>query len=1208
MLNTKPHGKVITFYSFKGGTGRSMALANISYLISLRKKKVLAIDWDLEAPGLFRLFPKKSDIEYNNQLGLIDYFIELRELCLQNSKFYEEIKVEDGWEKLEKVLPLDRFLIKDIISGVDLMTSGKYDLEYIEKVQTFDWSQFYDCFGFAIRSFRKLICIRYPFSLIDSRTGYTDVSGICTMLLPEKLVTVFVPNDQSLIGVLDLIEKAIKYRSNSDDLRPLSVFPLPSKIDDAEDKLRKRWRREYQNGFEKLFKSSYDLESLNLTMYFDEIKIPYKSYYSYGETLAVLTERDESLSLHRAYKSFAKILFNVDSAWNDFSIIEQSEYRKKVENNKFREFYLNTMFQHCKQLSLAGVDPVVSTSEKEGLLNLDSVYTALFTLTPEEHNSLVHGKSQEKKSHRQSALEQLNRHSRLVLLGEPGSGKSTFVNFVSLCFAGELLCQEKINLDLLTSPLPEEAEEDRKPQPWHHGKLLPVRIILRDLAARGLPPVGEKATAEHLWLFIESELPLKEYAAYLKKELRENGGIVLLDGLDEVPDAEKCRIQIKQAVEDFANEYPNCRMMVTSRTYAYHGQDWRLAGFSEAILAPFSEGQVNNFIEHWYVYIANTRGMNIVDASGRAEQLKRAIFGGNRLRALAERPLLLTLMASLHALRGGSLPEKREELYADTVDLLLDLWEKPKTVRGAHGEIKLIQPSLAEWLKVDRDKLRKFINELAFKAQSSQLEIMGTAEISRADLVISLMDLSNNPEVNPAMLVEFLIDRAGILLPCGIKVYTFSHRIFQEYLSACYLTDTDFPEKISKLVRKEPNRWREVALLACAKAVRGTSSNVWIFVDELCYCEPKDLSKNIEDIWGAQIAAEAMVESTSFTGLSKVNQKKVERVTLCLLEIISIKEFFSRERAIAGVNLARIGDVRKEVILVDEMTFCMVPKGEFWMGEAVKMHQNDTLSNDFWITQYPVTQSQFQEFVKDDGYRREEYWKEARVAGIWQVGKIKRRWDNKWRDAPFQYGMPFSLSNHPVVGVSWYEALAFTRWLNEKLHEHINLPKGFHVKLPSEAEWEKAARGGLEIPDNPVISPVNDLSNAESLGNKIKANPKPKRDYPWEINEVDQNNANYEDTGIGATSAVGCFTAGASPYGCEEMSGNVLEWTRSEYVDYPYNPNDGRENLEASSDNSRVLRGGSFGNTSGLVRCAARSWNYSDRGSLVGFRVLLSPF
>ncbi|MCP4319553.1 MAG: hypothetical protein GY789_27105, partial [Hyphomicrobiales bacterium] len=231
-----------------------------------------------------------------------------------------------------------------------------------------------------------------------------------------------------------------------------------------------------------------------------------------------------------------------------------------------------------------------------------------------------------------------------------------------------------------------------------------------------------------------------------------------------------------------------------------------MPGFSETLLAPFSKGQVNNFIDHWYDHTANIRGTDRDDARGKAEQLKCAVRGSDRLRALAERPLLLTLMASLHAWRGGTLPERREELYADTVNLLLDLWVNPKTVCEADRTVRVLQPSIGEWLKVDRGKVRTLLNRLAFRAHMSQPEVTGTADIQESELVTGLMALSNNPEVNPSKLVEFLIDRAGILLPRGVGIYTFPHRTFQEYLAACHLTDADFPEETAKLVRKEPNR------------------------------------------------------------------------------------------------------------------------------------------------------------------------------------------------------------------------------------------------------------------------------------------------------------------------------------------------------------------------------------------------------------------
>jgi len=522
------------------------------------------------------------------------------------------------------------------------------------------------------------------------------------------------------------------------------------------------------------------------------------------------------------------------------------EGQGSTDPGALRLSYLNTVFTATSQLSLSGIDRKTA-SESDPQLNLSAVYTALLTQSPVESGDRAR-REEMPTDRRQSALEQLNRRDRLVLQGDPGSGKSTFVNFVAMCLAGESLGRTDIGLELLRSPLPKEEEstsgQKKKPelQPWEHGALLPVRVILRDFAARGsLPPPGSPATVEHLWAFLGEELAaagLGEYTAHLRRELLEQGGLLLVDGLDEVPEADRRRVQVKQVVEGFAAAFPKCRILVTSRTYAYQQQNWRLAGFNEAVLAPFNRPQIRQFIERWYAHIAALRNLNSQEAQGRAELLKRAVFGSDRLLGLAERPLLLTLIASLHAWRSGNLPEKREELYHETVDLLLDWWERAKQVRDKEGKLVLSQPSLIEYLKTEREKMHSLLNQLAFQAHSAQSGLTGTADVPEQALVSGLMELSKNPKANPHELIDYLSQRAGLLIPRGVGVYTFPHRTFQEYLAARHLTDHGYPEEVARLVSQQPQRWREVGLLAAAKAVRGGAFALWPLVEALCCCEP----------------------------------------------------------------------------------------------------------------------------------------------------------------------------------------------------------------------------------------------------------------------------------------------------------------------------------------------------------------------------------
>jgi formylglycine-generating enzyme required for sulfatase activity len=265
------------------------------------------------------------------------------------------------------------------------------------------------------------------------------------------------------------------------------------------------------------------------------------------------------------------------------------------------------------------------------------------------------------------------------------------------------------------------------------------------------------------------------------------------------------------------------------------------------------------------------------------------------------------------------------------------------------------------------------------------------------------------------------------------------------------------------------------------------------------------------------------------------------------------------------------------------------------------LHEVD-IPYDYWLGRFPVTNAQYDTFVKDGGYTIEWYWLEAKSVDRWHLGQVQD-WQG-WRDRPREYGEPFNLPNHPVVGVTWYEALAFTRWLTKRWQASGQLPQGWEIYLPTEAEWEKAAKGGLKVIEQSMIGPIGaNAANSEGL---LKDNSNPRRRYPWG-EDIESGQANYNQSGIGSTSAVGAFPDGRGVYGCEELSGNVWEWGQSEWADYPYDAGDGREQLDGTS--SRVWRGGAYYNDANWLRGASRlRYNPDDVYDYGGFRVCASPF
>ncbi|MES2075274.1 MAG: tetratricopeptide repeat protein [Pseudomonadota bacterium] len=309
-------GEVVTFYSYKGGTGRTMALSNIAVLLAKRQNATvptLMIDWDLEAPGLHHYFP-----QHEEGPGVLEFF----EACGEQLRRRRGRGGQDDAELARQVLAAidwEQYVCRvDQSSPLYLMRAGRFDASYGERLAAIHWDQLFDACPALFRCFADNLARHFRYVLVDSRTGRTDSAGICTTLLPRKLVVVFTPNRQSLEGVQALVARAAAYRrSHEDEQRQLLVYPLPSRIEMGDSEQRAQWRRGdaargiagYQPIFEELLRDCYGLQHALMDSYFDEVQLQQTKTFAYGEQLAVrIDQGGDRFSLTRTFEAFLEWL------------------------------------------------------------------------------------------------------------------------------------------------------------------------------------------------------------------------------------------------------------------------------------------------------------------------------------------------------------------------------------------------------------------------------------------------------------------------------------------------------------------------------------------------------------------------------------------------------------------------------------------------------------------------------------------------------------------------------------------------------------------------------------------------------------------------------------------------------------------------------------------------------------------------------------
>ncbi|MCA9872742.1 MAG: SUMF1/EgtB/PvdO family nonheme iron enzyme, partial [Anaerolineales bacterium] len=748
-----------------------------------------------------------------------------------------------------------------------------------------------------------------------------------------------------------------------------------------------------------------------------------------------------------------------------------------------------------------------------------------------------------------------------------GGGKSTLVNYLATTLARQRLTGG-------STGLPD----------WPAEPPLPVRIVLRRFAAWLVETVGDdvpEVKAGLVWRYLEEKLladwGCREAYRHVKETLHTAGGVIFFDGLDEVPESvvDGRRTLIKETITDFAGPLDTCKVIVTCREYAYKKDDaWRLpeAQFPVIDLALFQAEQIRQFAQTWYRVTGPRQEWDANKQALEAKRLADAVLAKAHLRELGQYPLLLTLMAQVHG-RYGDLPENRADLYDRAVNLLLSHWEN-RLVRQADGSKKW-EPGLIARLDLRREDVRSVLEAIAFAAHERQEGQSNrdkqAADIGRDELWEGLLPLVGSYD-RAKEVTDYIQQRSGLLQAREHFTYVFPHRTFQEYLAAAHVWSLpdDPVEALYTRLQRDAAWWREIFLLAAGQA-RADAYRVKSLVERLTAGQPRpDVSE--WQLWGAVLAAQTIHE-TNFMRFVRGKEAdhpfvRVEAGVRAWLEAALVAEGSLKpgQRAEAGRALGRwiedtrpgVGVVEREGMKLPDIAWGnWVKAGQYTIGRnknarwSLKL-QEVKIPHDFCLARYPITNAQFQCFVEAFDRDNATWWQ-----GIPDSERL-------FREPRFAY------ANHPRETVSWYQAVAFCRWLSDKLE--------MDIWLPHEYEWEIAALWPNE--------------NAQEYF------------YPWRSG-FDAAKANMrEGSKLDQPTTVGIYPSGRNEaLELYDLSGNVREWCRNRYQK-PQSDID-PEKVVISSD-SRVLRGGSWNHYRSNARADYRLGSPPGaRGGFSGFRVVV---
>ncbi len=305
-MNEPREGQVVTFYSYKGGTGRTMALANVAWILASAGKRVLVADWDLEAPGLHRFFSPFLEMDsVAHRRGVIDLVREYEDQVRRRTDR------PDGWvEQLARVdsyaFPVDWKFDGD--GSLDVLSAGRQNGAYASTLGSLDWDTFYDRLsgGIFLDALRDDMRRNYDYALIDSRTGFSDVADICTQHLPDVLVDCFTLSDQGIDGAARVARAVATLSKKDGPKRKIRILPVTMRVDQGEKEKADAGRLLAMRSFPGLPTGMTEPERIQ---FFASVEVPYQTFYAYEETLATFGDKPGSpTSLLAAYERLTGVI------------------------------------------------------------------------------------------------------------------------------------------------------------------------------------------------------------------------------------------------------------------------------------------------------------------------------------------------------------------------------------------------------------------------------------------------------------------------------------------------------------------------------------------------------------------------------------------------------------------------------------------------------------------------------------------------------------------------------------------------------------------------------------------------------------------------------------------------------------------------------------------------------------------------------------